>query len=117
MDSHGKPKKEFRQFTDSPYPRIPDVRPLYNIPNIVASEKVIWVEGEKCADALNEIGYTATCTMGGAGMLSRKSASRFDFSPLRDKELIIWGDNDNAGRKVAELVQELALNVRSHMVY
>ena len=56
MDSHGKPKKEFRQFTDSPYPRIPDVRPLYNIPNIVASDKVIWVEGEKCADALNEIG-------------------------------------------------------------
>jgi hypothetical protein len=116
MDSHGKPKKEFRQFTDSPYPRIPDVRPLYNIPNIVASEKVIWVEGEKCADALNEIGYTATCTMGGAGMLSRKSASRFDFSPLRDKELIIWGDNDNAGRKVAELVQELALNAGARSV-
>ena len=116
MDSHGKPKKEFRQFTDSPYPRIPDVRPLYNIPNIAASEKVIWVEGEKCADALNELGYTATCTMGGAGMLSRKSASRFDFSPLQDKELIIWGDNDTAGRKVAELVQELALNAGARSV-
>ncbi len=116
MDSHGKPKKEFRQFTDSPYPKIPDVRPLYNIPNIIASEKVIWVEGEKCADALNELGYTTTCTMGGAGMLSRKSASRFDFSPLQDKELIIWGDNDNAGRKVAELVQELALNAGAKSV-
>ena len=116
MDSHGKPKKEFRQFTDASYPKIPDVRPLYNLPNVVASEKVIWVEGEKCADALNEIGYTATCTMGGAGMLSRKSASRFDFSPLQDKELIIWGDNDNAGRKVAELVQELALNAGARSV-
>ena len=111
LDGHGKPKKEFRQFTGgSNYPKMPDVRPLYNIPNIVASEKIIWVEGEKCADALNELGYTATCTMGGAGMLSRKSANLFDFSPLHEKELIIWPDNDNAGRKLAELVQELALN-------
>jgi len=111
LDSHGKPKKEFRQFTGgSNYPKMPDVRPLYNIPNIVASDKIIWVEGEKCADALNELGYTATCTMGGAGMLSKKSANLFDFSPLHEKELIIWPDNDNAGRKLAELVQELALN-------
>ena len=111
LDGHGKPKKEFRQFTGgSNYPKMPDVRPLYNIPNIVASDKIIWVEGEKCADALNELGYTATCTMGGAGMLSRKSANLFDFSPLHEKELIIWPDNDNAGRKLAELVQELALN-------
>jgi hypothetical protein len=116
MDGHGKPKKEFRQFTDSPLPKIPDVRPLYNIPNIMASEKIIWVEGEKCADVLNDMGYTATCTMGGAGMLSRKSSSRFDFSPLRDKELIIWGDNDNAGRKVAELVQDLAMNAGAKSV-
>ena len=111
LDGHGKPKKEFRQFTGgSNYPKMPDVRPLYNIPNIVASEKIIWVEGEKCADALNDLGYTAPCTMGGAGMLSRKSANLFDFSPLHEKELIIWPDNDNAGRKLAELVQELALN-------
>jgi hypothetical protein len=110
LDGHGKPKKEFRQFTGgSNYPKMPDVRPLYNIPNIVASDKIIWVEGEKCADALNDLGYTATCTMGGAGMLSRKSANLFDFSPLHDKELVIWPDNDNAGRKVADLVQELSL--------
>ncbi len=91
IDDHGKPKKEFRQFTGTnPYPKMPDVRPLYNIPNITASDKVIWVEGEKCADALNDLGFTATCTLGGAGMLSRKSASQFDFSPLHGKELTIW---------------------------
>ena len=111
LDTHGKPKKEFRQFTgEHPYPRMPDVRPLYNIPNILASDTVIWVEGEKCADALNNMGYTATCTMGGAGMLTKKSASQYDFSPLQGKELILWADNDNAGKKLAELVQELALN-------
>ncbi len=117
LDGHGKPKKEFRQFTgQSNYPRMPDVRPLYNIPNILASDKIIWVEGEKCADALNELGYTATCTMGGAGMLSRKSANLFDFSPLQDKELIIWPDNDTAGKKVAELVQDLAMNANAKSV-
>ena len=110
LDTHGKPKKEFRQFTgDNPYPRMPDVRPLYNIPNILASDTVIWVEGEKCADALNNLGYTATCTMV-QGMLTKKSASQYDFSPLQGKELILWADNDNAGKKLAELVQELALN-------
>jgi len=117
MDDHGKPKKEFRQFTGTnPYPKMPDVRPLYNIPNISASDKIIWVEGEKCADALNEMGFTATCTMGGAGMLSRKSSSQFDFSPLHGKELIIWPDNDNAGKKVAELVQDLAMNAGARSV-
>ncbi len=117
MDDHGKPKKEFRQFTGTnPYPKMPDVRPLYNIPNISASDKVIWVEGEKCADALNELGFTATCTMGGAGMLSRKSASQFDFSPLHGKELTIWPDNDTAGKKVAELVQDLAMNAGARSV-
>ena len=117
LDGHGKPKKEFRQFTgQSNYPKMPDVRPLYNIPNILASDKIIWVEGEKCADALNELGYTATCTMGGAGMLSRKSANLFDFSPLQEKELIIWPDNDSAGKKVAELVQDLAMNANAKSV-
>ena len=117
LDSHGKPKKEFRQFTgDHPYPRMPDVRPLYNIPNISASDKIIWVEGEKCADALNNIGHTATCTMGGAGMLTKKSASQYDFSPLQGKEIILWQDNDTAGRRVAELVQELSLNAGARSV-
>ena len=111
LDTHGKPKKEFRQFTgEHPYPRMPDVRPLYNIPNILASDQVIWVEGEKCADALNGMGFTATCTMGGAGMLTKKSASQYDFSPLHGKDVVLWPDNDNAGKKVAELVQELSLN-------
>tara|TARA_Y100001963_G_scaffold46683_2_gene65798 strand:+ start:17389 stop:19578 length:2190 start_codon:yes stop_codon:yes gene_type:complete len=116
-DSIGKPKKEFRQFVpNNSYPRMPDTRPLYNIPNIVSSDKVIWVEGEKCADALNDMGFTATCHMGGAGMLSRNSASSYDFSPLNGKEVVIWPDNDKSGKKVAELVQQLALHANARSV-
>ena len=104
-DTDGNTKKEFRQF-----PRLPETRPLYNLPDIAQSDRVIWVEGEKCADELTKQGYTATCTIGGAGMLSRNTKDKFDFSPLQGRELIIWPDNDDAGKKLARIVQELAQN-------
>ena len=110
LNTAGKPKKEFRPFIEgAPYSKFPDVRPLYNIPNVLASRRVIWVEGEKCADALNTRGYTATCTIGGAGALTKKTAAQYDFSPLNGKELILWPDNDPAGKKLADLIQDLAL--------
>jgi len=110
LNTKGKPKKEFRPFVEgSPYSKFPDIRPLYNIPNVLASDRVIWVEGEKCADALNHAGYTATCTIGGAGALTKKTAPQFDFSPLQNKELILWPDNDPAGKKLADLIQDFAL--------
>ena len=106
-DSSGKPKKQFRQFMNGRQ-GIPEPRPLYNIPNILEADKVIWVEGEKCADALNELGYVATCTIGGAGMLSENTAYKFDFTPLSGKELILWPDNDEAGKKLAQIVEAQA---------
>ena len=105
----GKAKKEFRQFSgNSTFPKMPDTRPLYNIPGILEAERIIWVEGEKCADDLNSLGHTATCHLGGAGMLSVRSAPSYDFSPLQGKQVILWPDNDSAGVKVAKLVQDLA---------
>lgn len=35
----------------------------YNLPNVVKSEDIYWVEGEKDADNLNRIGLTATTTI------------------------------------------------------
>jgi len=106
-DSAGKPKKQFRQFMNGRQ-GVPEPRPLYNIPNILDANKIIWVEGEKCADALNALGYTATCTIGGAGMLSENTASKFDFSHLRNKDVILWPDNDEAGKKLARIVEAQA---------
>ena len=117
LDTSGRPKKEFRPFIPGQsYSKFPDIRPLYNIPNILASERVIWVEGEKCADALNHAGYTATCTIGGAGALTKKTSPQYDFSQLQGKELIIWPDNDAAGKKLADLIQDLALNAGAKSV-
>ena len=116
-DTHGKPKNEFRQYVpNNPTPKMPEIRPLYNIPNIISSDRIIWVEGEKCADALNQMGFTATCHMGGAGMLSKNSAPNYDFSPLNGKEVIIWPDHDKSGKRVAELVQQLSLQANAKSV-
>ena len=71
----------------------PKIRPLYNIPGIISSKKVIIVEGEKSADALIESGFTATTAMCGANAPLEKT----DWSHLKDKEVIIWPDNDEAG--------------------
>lgn len=110
-------KKEFRPWVPgSPYPKAPDVRPLYNIPNILNEQRVVWVEGEKCAQALIDSGISATCTLGGAGALTRKNADKFDFTPLRGKDLVIWPDNDDAGRRLAEIVREVALDADADSV-
>jgi len=71
----------------------PKIRPLYNIPGIISSKKVIIVEGEKSADALIESCFTATTAMCGANAPLEKT----DWSYLKDKEVIIWPDNDEAG--------------------
>ncbi len=57
----------------------PEIRPLYNIPEILKSDKVILVEGEKCAEALIEQGITATTAMSGANAPTDKT----DWSPLK----------------------------------
>ena len=71
----------------------PKIRPLYNILGIISAKKIIIVEGEKSADALIESGFCATTAMCGANAPIEKT----DWSHLKDKEVIIWPDNDEAG--------------------
>ncbi|OED43328.1 hypothetical protein AB833_04090, partial [Chromatiales bacterium (ex Bugula neritina AB1)] len=80
--------------------RAPDPRPLYNQPQIATVDKVVLVEGEKCADALLSQGIVATTAMGGANAPVNKT----DWTPLQGKQVLIWPDNDQAGRQYAEKV-------------
>lgn len=80
----------------------PDNRPLYRLPELLAADPdrvVIITEGEKCADALAALGYTATTTFGGAN-----AARKSDLSPLKGRKVIIWPDNDEPGAKYAEQI-------------
>lgn len=74
---------------------------LYRLPEVVKAKTVWVVEGEKDADSLNAIGVVATCNSGGAG----KWIDGYTES-LRGKHIVICGDNDEPGKKHAELVLE-----------
>ncbi|APR99014.1 AAA family ATPase [Wolbachia endosymbiont of Folsomia candida] len=78
----------------------PEIRPLYNIPGILKSDRVVLVEGEKCAETLIEQGITATTAMSGANAPIEKT----DWSPLKGKHIIIWPDNDEPGKQYSEKV-------------
>jgi len=80
--------------------RMPDPRPLYNLPAVAKADTVVLVEGEKCADALMHIGIVATTAMGGAATAITKT----DWSPLAGKTVIVWPDHDEAGARYANAV-------------
>jgi 5S rRNA maturation endonuclease (ribonuclease M5) len=77
------------------------IRVLYRLPEILASQKVFVVEGEKDAENLAALGFCATCNVGGAG----KWLDSYSES-LAGKDVVICGDNDEAGEKHKELVFE-----------
>ena len=75
---------------------------LYRLPEILAApatKTVFWVEGEKAADALNDLGLLAT-TLGGAAKAPDKAVK-----VLKNRRVVIIPDNDDAGRKHAEVVR------------
>lgn len=82
--------------------QMPDPRPLYNLPAIAASDDVVLVEGEKCADALMHLGITTTTAMGGASTAVDKT----DWTPLTGKTVVVWPDHDEAGARYADVVIE-----------
>lgn len=85
--------------------RAPEVRPLYNIPEIIKCQKVFIVEGEKSADALIHSGIAATTAMFGANAPLNKT----DWSPLYKKQIVIWPDNDEPGVQYAKQLAEYLL--------
>lgn len=83
----------------------PHPRPLYNQPGIATANSVVLVEGEKSAQALIEAGICATTAMHGANAPIEKT----DWSPLADKAVIIWPDNDQPGMHYANLAAQAVL--------
>ncbi len=77
--------------------KAPDIRPLYNQPNIAKSKTIILVEDEKCADALIGLGICTTTAMNGA----KAPIDKTDWLPLKGKQVLIWPDHDEAGLSYA----------------
>jgi 5S rRNA maturation endonuclease (ribonuclease M5) len=76
-------------------------RVLYRLPEVIKANIVCITEGEKDADNLAKLGFTATTNVGGAGQW------RDEYSEaLRDKDVIIFGDDDQKGRAHVDSVIE-----------
>ena len=88
--------------------KMQDVRyVLYNLQNVLNSDVIYFVEGEKDADNLNKIGLVATTTVGGASGFNKHALEYSKY--LKDKIVYIIPDNDKAGYKYAENIKN-ALN-------
>ena len=84
-------------------PKIP-----YRLPELLAAEHddVLIVEGEKDADNVAALGFTATTNSGGAGKFTAELADYF-----KGKNVYILPDNDEAGARHAQQVAATLLDV------
>ncbi len=90
--------------------------PIYNRAGIRDADPVVVVEGEKCAQALIDLGIPATTSPCGA-----TQAHCADWSALAGKLVYLWPDNDHPGREymdqVAGILQRLDPPVQIRRVY
>lgn len=101
-------RKEFRPW-DAKRRKMspPDPRPLYNQPGMALADTVVLAEGEKCAQALINIGVCATTAMHGA----KAPVDKTDWSPLAGKRVLIWPDKDKPGWEYAQDASQAALAI------
>jgi putative DNA primase/helicase len=97
------PKSFFQQRPDGNGGYIKSIKGVtqvpYRSPDLTKKDYVLIVEGEKDVDRLWSLGISATCNAMGAGKWPKELNPYFS-----GKKVFIIPDNDDAGRKHAELV-------------
>lgn len=88
--------------------------PLYHLAQFKNSDTLVFCEGEKAADAAAVFFPECVTTTTAHGAQSPKKS---DFSPCKDKQVIIWPDNDEAGRNYAKTVAEKALDAGARVAF
>lgn len=92
--------------------KAPAINPIYNLDKLEGANNVVVCEGEKACDAVERLGLIATTSPAGSN-----SAGKADWRPLAGKNVTIWPDNDDAGRKYAADVEKIleALNPAAYV--
>lgn len=96
--------KQFRQFRWEAGKFKPGLEggklPLYRLPDLRREKtaRVVFVEGEKCADAVAALGFTATTTPGGAkGFAAWLKARPNGLAEFAGRVVFVLADNDEPG--------------------
>jgi len=113
-DEHGRPvmkvdrieageKKRFTQYREKDGQRVNGIegvqRVLYRLDRWAGKSEVMICEGEKCVEALERLGWDATCNPGGSNAWLVSYASY-----LTEKHITLWPDNDEPGAKWMDAV-------------
>lgn len=97
--------KRFKQYRMDGKKRINNIdgiqRMLWRLPDVLAADEVFVAEGEKCVQALAELGYTATTNPGGSNGWRDGYADM-----LSGKDVVLVPDNDKPGKKWQDAVLE-----------
>jgi putative DNA primase/helicase len=87
-----------------------DCKPvIYNLPEVLEAIKqgkeIYIVEGEKDADNLKRLGFTATCNFDGASASKQKPKWKEEYNLyFKGAKVIIFNDNDDPGRTHANYI-------------
>ena len=84
-----------------------DDLPLYNLPGLTDKKDILFVEGEKTAEAAKTLfpDYSVTTTAGGSN-----STHKTDFSPVKGMRILISPDCGEAGGKYGDQVYRRCRN-------
>lgn len=74
-------------------------RVLYRLPEVLRSEEVWVVEGEKDVESLRGLGFTATTNVGGSGKWLEGYTEA-----LKGRKVVLCGDNDEPGKAHVQMV-------------
>lgn len=88
---------------------------LYKLPEVLESEVVFIVEGEKDVETMNKLGFIATTSYDGAS--KGKPKWLLDYNKyLEGKHVIILYDNDLSGKTQAKYIYDTLENVKSKTI-
>lgn len=105
LDNNGNWQMKESNF-EALYPVGKGLKPIYLLDKITSSDKPIFIfEGEQKADLATKLGFVAT-TAGGSS-----AVNAHDWQPLMGKSVILWQDNDEAGKKWLTSLLEKLVNL------
>lgn len=84
----------------------PDNRPLWNLDDVKNNpeKQVLIVEGEKAASAMRLVQSDVVVVTWSGGA---QAVNKTDWAPLRNRNVLLWPDNDEAGFKAMKTIAEI----------